>query len=54
MAKVKQDIERADIVSVIGAGAVGIEIAGDIKTEFPNKTVNLIHPHETFLLSHCH
>lgn len=48
MAKVKQDIERADIVSVIGAGAVGIEIAGDIKTEFPNKTVNLIHPHETF------
>lgn len=48
MGKVKQDIEKADVVSVIGAGAVGIEIAGDIKTEFPDKTVNLIHPHENF------
>ncbi|RCK62202.1 Apoptosis-inducing factor 2 [Candida viswanathii] len=48
MGKVRADIEKADVVSVIGAGAVGIEIAGDVKTEFPNKTVNLIHPHENF------
>ncbi|MCQ4187740.1 hypothetical protein FK515_29665, partial [Klebsiella pneumoniae] len=31
-----------------GAGAVGIEIAGDIKTKHPDKEVMLIHPHATF------
>lgn len=35
-------------ISVVGAGAVGIEIAGDIKTKFPEKEVCLIHPHERF------
>lgn len=39
---------KSDIVSIIGAGAVGIEIAGDIKHKFPSKTVNLIHPHASF------
>ncbi|CAI5759407.1 unnamed protein product [Candida verbasci] len=48
MTEVKESIEDVDIISVIGGGAVGIEIAGDIKTQYPNKTVNLIHPHKLF------
>ncbi|RLV96190.1 Apoptosis-inducing factor 2 [Spathaspora sp. JA1] len=50
MIKSRQDIaaDKNKVISVIGAGAVGIEIAGDIKSEFPDKTVNLIHPHSTF------
>ncbi|EGW35474.1 uncharacterized protein SPAPADRAFT_58703 [Spathaspora passalidarum NRRL Y-27907] len=48
MIKSRKDIAANQIISVIGAGAVGIEIAGDIKSEFPDKTVNLIHPHSAF------
>ncbi|EMG48227.1 hypothetical protein G210_1224 [Candida maltosa Xu316] len=48
MKKAKSQIEDASTITVIGAGAVGIEIAGDIKTKYPAKTVNLIHPHESF------
>mmetsp|Transcript_3172 Transcript_3172/g.3555 ORF Transcript_3172/g.3555 Transcript_3172/m.3555 type:complete len:435 (+) Transcript_3172:47-1351(+) len=48
MTKSKSEIDSHDIISIIGAGAVGIEIAGDIKHYCPNKTVNLMHPHETF------
>ncbi|CCG23928.1 hypothetical protein CORT_0E03400 [Candida orthopsilosis Co 90-125] len=46
--RAKEQIENANIISIIGAGAVGTEIAGDIKTAYPDKTVNLIHPHEHF------
>lgn len=46
--RAKSQIEQANIISIIGAGAVGTEIAGDIKTAYPDKTVNLIHPHEHF------
>lgn len=38
-------IEKAKTISVIGAGALGIEIAGEIKEEYPEKKVILIHPH---------
>ncbi|KAK6454979.1 uncharacterized protein RJT20DRAFT_54066 [Scheffersomyces xylosifermentans] len=44
----RKKIADSQIVSVIGAGAVGVELAADIKVEFPDKTVNLIHPHPTF------
>lgn len=40
--------ENVKTVSIIGAGAVGIELAGEFKHFFPNKHVNLIHPHPTF------
>ncbi|KAI5968354.1 hypothetical protein KGF57_000213 [Candida theae] len=46
--KAKDSIDKANTVSIIGAGAVGTEIAGDIKTAYPGKTVNLVHPHEHF------
>lgn len=44
----KQKVEKSDKVSVIGAGAVGIEIAAEIKHSYPEKTVNLIHPYSLF------
>lgn len=39
---------KHDIISVIGAGAVGLEVAADIKKLFPAKAVNLIHPHPNY------
>lgn len=48
MNKSKSEIVSSNVVSVIGAGAVGVEIAGDIKHYHPEKVVNLFHPHETF------
>lgn len=48
MDRARQTIAAHQTVSVIGAGAVGIELAGDIKFKFPHKTVNLIHPHPLF------
>ncbi|CAG87657.1 DEHA2E02574p [Debaryomyces hansenii CBS767] len=40
--------EKIKTISIIGAGAVGIELSGEIKHYFPNKHVNLIHPHDSF------
>lgn len=48
MDEVRSRIAAKDTVTVIGAGAVGVELAGDIKFKFPQKTVNLIHPHALF------
>ncbi|EDO42769.1 predicted protein [Nematostella vectensis] len=39
-------VEKAQTVVVIGGGAVGVEIAGDIKEDYKDKTVTLIHPRE--------
>ncbi|KAJ2460857.1 hypothetical protein GGF42_000571 [Coemansia sp. RSA 2424] len=36
-------IQKAQSVAVIGGGAVGIELAADIKSDFPSKHVTLIH-----------
>lgn len=44
----KHRVEKSDKISVIGAGAVGIEIASEIKLYYPEKTVNLIHPYSLF------
>ncbi|KAI5955221.1 hypothetical protein KGF54_001782 [Candida jiufengensis] len=48
MSNAYNKISEAETISVIGAGAVGIEIAGDIATKFPQKCINLIHPHDLF------
>lgn len=39
-------IEEAKIISIVGGGALGIEVAGEIKESYPDKVVNLIHPHD--------
>ncbi|ODV95985.1 hypothetical protein PACTADRAFT_80063 [Pachysolen tannophilus NRRL Y-2460] len=46
MEKSTEKIKAANIISVIGAGAVGIEVAAELKTDFPEKKVLLIHPHD--------
>ncbi|EGV60642.1 hypothetical protein PSN45_001586 [Yamadazyma tenuis] len=38
-------IDAANTISIVGGGAVGIELAGDLKHFRPHKTINLIHPH---------
>ncbi|XP_062852200.1 apoptosis-inducing factor 2 isoform X1 [Trichomycterus rosablanca] len=40
-------VQAVDSVLVIGGGATGVEMAAEIRTEFPNKKVILIHPRET-------
>jgi len=30
----------ADGVAIVGGGAVGVEMAGEVKTEFPDKEVS--------------
>ncbi|KAK8438425.1 hypothetical protein ACI3LY_004897 [Candidozyma auris] len=46
--KFNSTVKQSNRIAVVGAGAVGIEIAGDIKTKHPDKEVMLIHPHATF------
>lgn len=41
MRGIQQSIAEAKSVAVVGAGAVGVEIAGDVKTYFPDKSVTL-------------
>lgn len=48
MTKFNDQAKLVKKIAVVGAGAVGIEIAGDIKTKHPEKEVMLIHPHEKF------
>lgn len=48
MINFKENIERCPRIGVIGAGAVGVEIAGDIKAKIPQAKVFLIHPHDKF------
>lgn len=48
MIKFNEQARLVNKIAVVGAGAVGIEIAGDIKTKHPDKQVMLIHPHKKF------
>lgn len=43
----RKKVEELNIVSVVGAGAVGIELACEIKEYYPQKRVQLIHPHDS-------
>ncbi|GAB5578441.1 ferroptosis suppressor protein 1 isoform X1 [Prionailurus iriomotensis] len=42
---VKQRVRRSRSVVVVGGGSAGVEMAAEIKTEFPEKEVTLIHSH---------
>ena len=44
-------MEKAKTVVVVGGGAVGVEIAGDVKEDFKDKKVVLVHPHDNFLVN---
>lgn len=41
-------VSQCKTVSVVGAGAVGIEIAGEFKHRHPHLAVHLFHPHAAF------
>lgn len=47
MSETEATIKNAETISIIGAGALGIEIAGEIKAEMPEKHIKLIHPYST-------
>eukprot|EP01132_Coremiostelium_polycephalum_P004745 gene4745-5922_t len=40
---IKSKIEQSKKVLIIGGGAVGTELAGEIATEFPDKSITLVH-----------
>ncbi|KAH8194135.1 hypothetical protein TruAng_011694 [Truncatella angustata] len=48
---VQQAIKENHRVAIIGGGAVGVQLASDIKDFYPDKDVTLIHSHDR-LLSH--
>lgn len=39
----QQKVKEAKTIALVGGGAVGVQLAGDIKTFFPEKRVVLIH-----------
>ncbi|KAJ3277711.1 hypothetical protein HK104_003040 [Borealophlyctis nickersoniae] len=45
-------IERATKVLVVGGGAVGLELAAEIKEHYPEKQVTLVHSRERYLQSY--
>ncbi|CDR37652.1 CYFA0S01e14202g1_1 [Cyberlindnera fabianii] len=45
MKKSKAQVDAAQTITVIGGGALGIEIAGEVKETYPEKKVVLVHPH---------
>ncbi|KAG7388738.1 Apoptosis-inducing factor 2 [Phytophthora boehmeriae] len=42
LAEVREQIKAANSVLIVGGGAVGVEVAGEIKTKYPNKTVTIL------------
>ncbi|KAJ2852261.1 hypothetical protein IWW36_000404 [Coemansia brasiliensis] len=46
MNKYHSTISSAQSIAVVGGGAVGTELAADLKTDYPNKQVMLIHSRE--------
>lgn len=48
MRQMNEIVRSSKKLAVVGAGAVGIEIAGDVKHYYPEVDVKLIHPHAKF------
>jgi len=46
---VQQHIKAAQTIAIIGGGAVGVEIAMDIKSYYPQKQVTIVHSHRQLL-----
>ncbi|CAF1159794.1 unnamed protein product [Adineta ricciae] len=47
----REEIYKAQQILVIGGGPVGIELCGEIATDFPNKEITLVHGGSTLLQS---
>lgn len=50
MRKMQQDFAKAEKILIIGGGTVGVEVAGEITTEHPGKSLTIVHPDENGLL----
>ncbi|CAF3672553.1 unnamed protein product [Rotaria sordida] len=46
---IQEKIKQSQQILIIGGGAVGVELAGEIATDFPNKDVTLVHSQKTLL-----
>jgi apoptosis-inducing factor 2 len=44
-----QKVVRSSKIAVIGGGAVGVQIATDIKELYPEKSVTLVHSHKNVM-----
>ncbi|KAG2502378.1 hypothetical protein JM18_009774, partial [Phytophthora kernoviae] len=42
LAEVRDQVKAANSVLIVGGGAVGVEVAGEIKSKYPNKTVTIL------------
>lgn len=42
---------RAERVLIVGGGAAGVEIAGELSTHFPDKKITLVHSHGRLLVT---
>ncbi|KAF9089663.1 Apoptosis-inducing factor 2 [Mortierella sp. AD031] len=47
--KVREDLKKSNNVVVVGGGACGVELVGEIKNAFPEKKVTLIHSSQTLV-----
>ncbi|EXJ69239.1 uncharacterized protein A1O5_07275 [Cladophialophora psammophila CBS 110553] len=47
----QQRVTAAQDIVVVGGGAAGVEVAGDIKSKYPQKSVRLVHSREKLLNS---
>lgn len=49
MQSVQESIEAAQRIAIVGGGAVGVELAADIKSFYPEKDVTIIHSRDRLL-----
>lgn len=49
MRNVQSSISKSDKIAVIGGGAVGVELASDIKDFYPDKDVTIVHSRERLM-----
>ncbi|TYZ61818.1 hypothetical protein PybrP1_002300 [[Pythium] brassicae (nom. inval.)] len=49
LARVREAIEAADKILIVGGGAVGCEVAGEIASRFPNKSVTILEAREKLI-----
>ncbi|KAJ3029825.1 UNVERIFIED_CONTAM: hypothetical protein HDU68_010946 [Siphonaria sp. JEL0065] len=47
--EIREAIAKAGSIAIIGGGTVGIELAGEIATDFPGKQITLLHSGTTLL-----
>ena len=47
--RISQKIREAPRIAIIGGGAVGVELSGEIKYQYPEKEVSLVHSGATLL-----